>query len=216
MKRDNTSTTMAATETTVYIVDNDQATWHTVGQLTGQRDVPIECFPAAEPFLSTLDVEASGCLVSELRLPGLNGLELQRRLEAGAAPLPIVFYAAEPAVPDVVAAVQNGAVTVLEKSCSAVELADAIDTALEIGARRRARREQQFAIRSALVQLSQRERAVLKLMMAGEPNKVIARRLEIGLRTVEAARHQVFRKTGAATLAELIRKTLDADFLPEQ
>ena len=195
---------------TVYIVDDDQGARDSVRALARSLNVQAETFASAEEFLQHYDRQWPGCLVTDLRMHGMSGIELQENLSANGVSIPVIIITAHAETPITVKAVKRGAVTVLEKPCSSHELCDAIRAAIALDAhgRREATRHQQFHER--LADLSKHERAVLDYMVDGLANKVTARRLGVSIRTVENRRQRIFEKTRTRSLAELIRLVVES------
>ena len=201
--------------TTVYIIDPDERDRNRVRDTVGDLDVRIAMFSSAEQFLEACrDAEPDdprGCVIAELRLLGMNGLELQCEMTRRRIHLPLIIVTGHAETGRTVSAMRAGAVSVLDKPASPQDLWDAIYRALcldEENGRRDLRRR---AAEQRLGQLTTKERLVLKLMFDGLPNKVIARRLDVSIRTVETRRAQLFAKTGTQSVAELVRFVLAAD-----
>ena len=191
-------------------VDPDPATRQLLLTIGEQLQIACSVYGLAQELLKTHDLSRPGCLVSELRLPDMSGLELQSTLCSRQSPLAIVFHSTIADVAMTVAAMRSGARTVLVKPAGPVELAAAIKEAIAEGPgqhRLSSRAAEKFA---RFERLTPKEVDVLLLMLDGEPNKAIAKRLGIGLRTVEARRQNVFTKTGTDSLAELIRLAFEA------
>jgi FixJ family two-component response regulator len=193
---------------TLFIVDPDQAVVTLVRAIAEEMRVPCESFARAEEFLAAYKDDRPGCLVTEFRLLGINGLELQDTLAADYCSLPIVFVAANAETRLSVRAMQNGAVTVLEKPLSHQELWDSIRRALTRDENTRRIDAKHTMVRRRLGLLTEKERQVLDLMIQGKANKLIASRLDVSVRTVEARRHQIFQKTKTDSVAELVRLIL--------
>jgi len=190
---------------TVYVVDDDQGARNSVRALVRSMGVHSESFASAEDFLDQFDAERPGCLVTDLRMEGMSGVDLQEKLAASGCHLPVIIITAHAETQITVRAVKIGAVTVLEKPCQDFELFDAIRDALiqDANFRKIAASQQDFHER--LETLSPDERKVLDYMMEGMANKVIARRLDVSIRTIENRRQRVFEKTATDSLAELVR-----------
>jgi len=196
---------MTTDEATVYIVDDDEGARSSVKALARSMGVRAEVFPSAEKFLEHYDPRQPGCLVTDLRMLGMSGMELQEKLAVDGILIPVIIITAHAETSLTVSAVKRGAVNVLEKPCRDYELFDAIRDALaqDEEARLQAAKQREFEARFST--LSKDEQRVLELMTEGTANKVIARRLEVSIRTVENRRQRIFAKTGAKSLAELIR-----------
>lgn len=201
-----------ATRPTVFIVDDDPAVREGLKALLAAKRYSVETFGSAEAFLAALPPGASGCVLADVRMPGMSGLELQREVKRRALPLPIVIITGHGDVPLAVAALKAGAIDFLEKPFDADAILASIEEALRRGEVSRPELgfdRQELAARVA--QLTAREREVMDLVVAGHPNKVVAHRLGIALRTVEIHRARVMEKTGARNLSELIRMAILLD-----
>jgi len=188
---------------TVYLVEDDAAVRDALAQLLESQSLRVRPFRSAERFLETADFEDCDCLLLDLRLPGMNGIELQAALAARGLELPIIFLTGHGDVPSSVTALRSGAVDFLQKPAESRTLIARVREALARGEARRRVRDSERSARAALNALTAREREVLPLMLAGHSSKDIARQLAISHRTVEIHRARVMHKTGAATLVEL-------------
>ncbi|HSV30075.1 MAG TPA: response regulator [Candidatus Omnitrophota bacterium] len=189
--------------TTVFVVDDDEAMRHSLEFLLKSLGNPVKSFASAEDFLSAWQPDQPGCLVLDVRMPGMGGLDLQRRLNEHAAQLAIVFISGHGDIPMVVRAMRAGAIDFLEKPFNDQMLLDRVTAGLRLSTEACAR-----AVRTRLVQgrvesLTAREREVMMLVAQGKPNKVIAFELDISIKTVEVHRAHVMEKMGAANVAEL-------------
>jgi FixJ family two-component response regulator len=196
---------------TVFVIDDDPAARESVCALAEAHHLAAEGFASAEEFLTRFDPARPGCAVIDLRLPEMNGLDLQATLQKLGAELPVIVISAFADVPSAVRAMRSGAVTLLEKPCRETELWDSIQAALEQDAAQRRNREQVEAIRLRLEKLSPGEREVLNRLVAGQMNKLIALELNISLRTVENRRQKLMGKMGVNSVAELVREVLKAN-----
>lgn len=194
-----------STSVTVFVVDDDPAARASVAALAQSAGYAAESFESAELFLKDYDRSRPGCLITDIRMLEMSGLELQDRLLSEDCPLPVIIISAYANAPLAVKAMKQGAVNLLEKPCSNTELLESIRHAMELDAERRGRQAEVAELRSRLATLSEDERAVLQSIVDGKANKIIARELSIGLRTVEARRHNVFEKMKADSLAELVK-----------
>ena len=201
---------MLEDEPTVYIVDDDEGARNSVRALVRSMGVRAETFSSAEAFLASLQPSRPGCLVTDVRMLGLSGIELQEKLAADGIALPVIIITAHAETPLTVRAIKHGAVTVLEKPCRDYELYDAIRDGLNQDAENRRVSAEKLAFREKLNSLSEQERQVLDLMVDGLANKVIARRMNVSVRTVENRRQRVFEKTDTDSLAELIRLVVES------
>ncbi|HXQ64596.1 MAG TPA: response regulator FixJ [Steroidobacteraceae bacterium] len=196
---------------TVFVVDDDDAVRTSLRLLLKSVGLPVETFGSAQEFLDAFDAERAGCLVLDIRMPGMSGLELQQRLNEIHAIIPIVFITGHGDVPMAVEAMQHGAVDFIQKPFRDQDLIDRINQALEKDRDNRAGLKERDAIRRRMQQLTPREREVLNLVTQGKANKVIAGDLNVSQRTVEIHRARVMEKMGASSLAYLVRMVIEAE-----
>ena len=195
---------------TVCIVDDDEAVRSALKLLLKTLGVPVLAYGSAQEFLAAFDPQRQGCLVLDIRMPGMSGLELQQELNARGALAPIIFITGHGDVPMAVEAMQHGAMDFLQKPFRDQDLLDRINKALE---KDRAGREllgNRERIQARIADLTPREREVLALVTAGKANKVIAADLNLSQRTVEIHRAHVMEKMGANSLAHLVRMVIEA------
>jgi len=205
---------MKEREATVFIVDDDEAVRGSLKLLLKTLKLPAEVFASAQDFLAGFDPRRSGCLVLDIRMPGMSGLELQQELNSRGALLPIIFITGHGDVPMAVEAMQHGAMDFLQKPFRDQDLIDRINKALE---KDRAGREllgDRERIQARVASLTPREQEVLALVTQGKANKVIAADLALSQRTVEIHRAHVMEKMGANSLAHLVRMVIDAGAPP--
>jgi two-component system response regulator FixJ len=195
-------------KSTVYIVDDDQAIRHAMELLMRSVGLDYEIFHSGDDFLSGHTNDRAGCLVLDIRMPGLGGLELQEKLNEMGSTLPIIFITGHGDVPMAVEAMQKGAVDFIQKPFRDQELLDQISEALKTDQERRSARDQQTEVSNRLEKLTKREREVMDLVVTGKPNKVIAYELGVSQRTVEIHRARVMEKMEARSLADLVRMHL--------
>ena len=196
---------------TVFIVDDDEAVRGSLKLLLKTLGLPAQAFASAQEFLTSFDPGRTGCLVLDIRMPGMSGLELQDALNARGALLPIIFITGHGDVPMAVEAMQHGAMDFLQKPFRDQDLLDRINKALQ---RDRAGRDllgNRERIRACMATLTPREREVLTMVTQGKANKVIAADLQLSQRTVEIHRAHVMEKMGANSLAHLMRMVIDAE-----
>ncbi len=196
---------------TIFVVDDDDAVRTSLRLLLKSVGLPVETFGAAQEFVDAFDADRAGCLVLDIRMPGMSGLELQQRLNEMHAITPIVFITGHGDVPMAVEAMQHGAVDFIQKPFRDQDLIDRINQALEKDRDNRAGLKERDAIRHRMQQLTPREREVLELVTQGKANKVIAGDLNVSQRTVEIHRARVMEKMGASSLAHLVRMVIEAD-----
>lgn len=167
-----------------------------------------EIFHSGDDFLSSYTNGRAGCLVLDIRMPGLGGLELQEKLLEMGSTLPIIFITGHGDVPMAVEAMQKGAVDFIQKPFRDQELLDRIGEALKTDRERRSEREKKAEVLDRVGKLTNREREVLDLVVTGKPNKVIAYELGVSQRTVEIHRARVMEKMQARSLADLVKMHL--------
>jgi len=197
-------------EDLVHIIDDDEAVRESVAFLLDSAGIASRTYPSAEQFLSSFGAESTGCIVTDVRMPGTTGIDLLRRLAEIGSTVPAIVITGHADVPLAVEAMRLGAVDFLEKPFDDESLIASIRSALT-----RARQEDQTEAERAaagnrIATLSPRERNVLEGLVAGKPNKMIAFDLGISARTVEVYRANVMTKTQAASLSELVRMALIA------
>jgi two-component system response regulator FixJ len=190
---------------TVFVVDDDDAVRTSLRLLLKSVGLPVETFGSAHEFLELFDADRAGCLVLDIRMPAMSGLELQQRLNEMHAIVPIVFITGHGDVPMAVEAMQYGAVDFIQKPFRDQDLIDRINQALEKD------RDNRAGIRRRIQQLTPREREVLELVTRGKANKVIAADLNVSQRTVEIHRARAMEKMGASSLAHLVRMVIEAE-----
>jgi FixJ family two-component response regulator len=188
---------------TVYIVDDDESFLRAMSRFLRASGMRVECHNSAADFLERLSPETKGCLVADLQMPGMDGLELQETLAQRDEAIPVVFLTGHGDIATGVSAMRAGAEDFLEKCAPKEALLDAIARALERGARWRGLRER-FAA------LTPREREVLGHVLQGSLNKQIAAKLSIHERTVKLHRTSITHKLGVSSVAELVHLTYEA------
>ena len=196
---------------TVYVVDDDEAVRDSLQWLLEGKDYRVRCFESAEAFLSRLDAREVACLIADIRMGGMTGLELQDRLLERKSPLPIVFITGHGDVPMAVDAMKKGAVDFIQKPFKEDELLTLVVRMLD-QARDSFAGHVQAASRDALLsKLTSREAQVLERIVAGRLNKQIADDLGISIKTVEAHRANIMEKLNANTVADLLKIALGAN-----
>jgi FixJ family two-component response regulator len=201
---------------TVFVVDDDAAARESVLALVSQKGVRAKGFASAEEFLAQFSPQLTGCLVVDVRMTGMSGLQMLQQLHARQSTLPAIVITGYADVPMAVKAMQSGALTFLEKPCQDQELWQAIQKALDKETSLQSLRRQKGEIESRLATLTPDEVAVLRKLLEGLPNKRIAVDLDIGLRTVELRRSNIMKKMQAASLPELVRMAILIGFLPAE
>ncbi|MEL7186941.1 MAG: response regulator transcription factor [Pseudomonadota bacterium] len=190
---------------TVFIVDDDAAIRFAMAALMESVNLQHEIFESADEFLEKVAEQRPGCLVLDIRMPGLGGLELQEKLIKLGNTLPIIFITGHGDVPMAVEAMQKGAVDFIQKPFRDQDLLDRIREAIETDEQRREEQQVHSEIESRLEKLTKREREVFELVVTGKPNKVIAYELGVSQRTVEIHRARVMEKMQARSLADLVK-----------
>lgn len=196
---------MSDDQSAVYVVDDDAQARKAVTTLIEAMGVATFGFNSAEEFLAAYDGRRPACLVTDVRMVGMSGLELQEELIRRGVDVSVVVLTGFATTPGTVRAMRNGALTLLEKPCRDDELWEAIRDGLAADRRLHTVQAGIDEIRSRFEALTAKEREVLAHVAAGEANKIIAKRLDVSLRTVELHRQNVFQKMGADSLAELVR-----------
>jgi len=196
---------------TVFVVDDDESVRGSLRFLLRSAGLESRAFGSAQEFLAAYDPSQPGCLVLDVRMPGMSGLELQQELNLRGAILPVIFITGHGDIPMAVEAMQHGAHDFLQKPFRDEDLIERVRRALAKDAKSRAALEEHKAIRGRLDSLTPREREVLALMARGKPNKIMAHELGVSQRTVEIHRARVMEKSGASSLAELVRMVMDVE-----
>jgi len=200
--------TSAVPDQTIYIVDDDEALRDSLVWLLESNDYRVAQYESAESFLKAYRPEMAGCLVLDVRMPGMSGLELYERLRERHATLPVVFITGHGDVPMAVSVLKKGAVDFIEKPFSDRDMLKLIDQCLATERENRERLRQDAAVAKRLDQLTGREMEVLELIIAGRLNKQIADDLGISIKTVEVHRARVMEKMEASSLAELVQSVM--------
>ena len=195
-------------EQIIYLVDDDDALRDSLVWLLESQGFQVAAYASAEDFLANWQPDLSGCLLLDVRMPGMSGLELHERLRAQYCTLPVIFITGHGDVPMAVAALKKGAVDFIEKPFNDIELLRLVSQCLVSEQEHRARRRQDAEVSRRLDQLTQREREVLDLIIAGKLNKQIADVLGISIKTVEVHRARVMEKMAAQSLAELVQNVM--------
>jgi len=200
--------TPVAPDQTIYIVDDDEALRDSLVWLLESNNYRVAQFESAEAFLKAYRPEMAGCLVLDVRMPGMSGLELYERLRDRHATLPVVFITGHGDVPMAVSVLKKGAVDFIEKPFSDRDMLKLIDQCLATERENRDRLRQDAAVARRLDHLTGREMEVLELIIAGRLNKQIADDLGISIKTVEVHRARVMEKMEASSLAELVQSVM--------
>jgi RNA polymerase sigma factor (sigma-70 family) len=188
----------------VFLVDDDPSVRKSLTRLISAAGYPVEAFSSAREFLNRNRSDDSGCLLLDIKMPGINGIELQEELVLTGDPMPIIFMSAHASVPISVRAMKGGAVDFLTKPFSADELVSAIKTAVDKMTKKRSEDSQLHEIRERISNLTPREFEVFRLVVHGLLNKQIGSQLGISEKTVKVHRSRVMDKMKAGSLAELV------------
>lgn len=188
----------------VYVVDDDISVREALASLIGSVSLNVECFASPQEFLRRRNRDGPSCLVLDVRMPGLSGLDLQRELTRTAQPIPIIFISGHGDIPMAVEAMKAGAIEFLAKPFRDEDLLDAIRQALERDQSARARRAELARIRSRYAQLTARQRQIAKKIVEGRLNKQIAAELHLSENTIKVHRRRIMERMGAANVATLV------------
>jgi len=206
---------MSATESTVHVVDDDASFRAAISRLLRASGFAVKAYSSATEFLTRHDGDASGCVLSDLQMPQMNGLDLQSALALTGNPMPILFLTGHGDIPSTVQAMRDGAEDFLEKNAPKTELLDAVKRAITRDRRERNARVRQSELRALFHTLSERELEVLSHVVRGQLNKQIAWDLGIHERTVKLHRTAITTKLRVQSVAELTRLTQEAGIFQE-
>jgi two-component system response regulator FixJ len=195
----------------VFVVDDDEAVRSSTKLLLKSVGLPAVTYPSAQEFLDNYDPLQPGCVVLDVRMPLMSGLELQQLLNIRGAIIPVIFITGHGDIPMAVEAMQHGAFDFLQKPFRDQDLLDRVQKALEKDRLNRVQLREKTRIQERRESLTPREREILELMTRGKPNKVMAADLGVSQRTVEIHRARVMEKMGASSLAQLVRMVMDLD-----
>ena len=193
---------------TVIVIDDDDAVRNSLKMLLRSVNLPVAVYASAQEFLPRYDLDQPGCLVVDVRMPGMSGLELQQQLNLRGAMIPVIFITGHGDISMAVEAMQHGAFDFLPKPFRDQDLLDRVQRALEKDANNRREFARSDRIRELYDTLTPREREVLELVTSGKPNKVMAGDLGVSQRTIEIHRARVMEKMHAHSLAQLVRMVL--------
>jgi two-component system response regulator FixJ len=194
-----------ARDAVVHLIDDDDGVRQAIAFLLTTSGFAVRVYESAAAFLEALPTVQPGCIVTDVRMPEMDGLELQRQLRQRGVGLPVIVITGHGDVPLAVEAMKAGAIDFIEKPFNDEKLLSAIRVAIDLHARDASREDEIAAIRAKIDALSPREREVLDGLVAGLPNKTIAYDLKISARTVEVHRANLMARMGAGSLADLVR-----------
>jgi two-component system response regulator FixJ len=192
----------------IALIEDDEAALDSLRRLLEGRGLDVRCFASAEAFLASRERYTPGCVVSDVRMPGMSGLDLQRALRAQGSGVPVILITGHGDIAMAVTAMKEGAFDFVEKPYNADQLIASIEKALAAEQELRSRDAQRLELLQRIAELSPRQKEVMHLVAQGLSNKQIALRLGISPRTVENYRAWVMERMGAGTVAELVRKVL--------
>jgi len=193
---------------TVYVIDDDAPIRELLAWLMRRHGIRCEAFADARSFLKAYQPDSPGCLILDLQMPGMSGLDLQNVLKEQGVRMPVIFLSGRADVPKAVQAVKGGAIDFIEKPFDYKRIVALVQECLARDAEGRGEREKRKAIVSRLAQLTPREREVMERVVAGKLNRVIAEELDISIKTVEAHRAHIMEKLGVNSVAELVQASV--------
>jgi len=198
-------------EQLIYVIDDDEAVRDSMGMLLESADLPFRCFSSADSFFAEHDGSQRGCLILDIRMPGMTGIELQQKLTQMDSSLPIIFITGYGDVPMAVEAMRRGALDFLRKPVNEENFLERIANALNQESGHWHQKLDRDQAQQRIESLTEREHEVFLLVAEGLANKVVASELGISERTVEVHRAQVMKKLEARTLAQLVRIHLKSE-----
>ncbi|MAL96980.1 response regulator FixJ [Hydrocarboniclastica marina] len=199
---------MTQIQQTVFVVEDDEAVRDSLALLLESEGLPVKTFDSGADFLERWSAELNGCIVLDIRMPGMDGMAVQKALNERGSLLPVIFVTGHGDVPLAVEAMRHGAVDFIEKPYRDSVLLEKVRAALTEHAEQRALSGQQDLILERIRSMTPREREIMDRMVEGQANKVIAIELEISQRTVEIHRSRVMHKMGTHSLAQLVRMVM--------
>lgn len=210
----NNQTETLSSSSMVHVVDDDEAVLDAVGMLLDSIGLRNTCYQNAQLFLDAYSDEEfdkhKGCILLDIRMPFISGIECQHRLEKMGCNMPIIFVTGHGDVPTAVEAMKQGAIEFIQKPFREQQLIDAIQKALQINLKTQKRREKTQHTLTKLASLTKRETQILEAVVSGKANKVIAIEIHLSQRTVEIHRAHVMEKMGVKSLAELVKMVIEA------
>jgi two-component system, LuxR family, response regulator FixJ len=199
---------MTEAAATVFVVDDDASMRKSLRWLFQSVSLNVETYSSAAEFLAAHADSRSGCVVLDVRMPGMSGLELQDQLSKRGVNLPIIIVTGYGDVPMAVRAMKGGALDFIEKPFNDQDLLDRVRKAMDLDVRKRQEEAEVTDVASRLALLTRREREVMEFVAAGLPNKEIGERLNLSKKTVEVHRYHLMRKLGVSNVADLVRMAM--------
>ena len=200
--------TKDAMQPTVFVVDDDQDMRDSIQWLVESVNLYAETFSGAGEFLAACDPQREGCLLLDVRMPGMSGMELLEQLGACGIRLPVIILTGHGDVPMAVRALKHGAFDFIQKPFNSQELLDQISAALKLDAERRRQRCKMDVLHAHYEALTQREREIMELVVAGDSSKIIGKKLGISPKTVDIHRANIMKKLNVHTIADLVQRRL--------
>ncbi len=187
----------------LFVVDDDLTVLESVKAVLNRFGYEPQCYSSGDQFLSQAALESAGCVITDLQMPGIDGVRLQQHLNEIHSPLSVIVLSGTADVPTVVNVMRKGAYTLLEKPHSSKELVASVQSALDASTQYYEKQQLIKRVKGLIATLTDEERTVMKQMLAGVPNKNMATVMDIGMRTVDRRRQAVFTKMEVSTIAEL-------------
>jgi len=187
----------------IYVVDDDLAVLNSLQALLIAHNYQVQCFSSAEHFLREVALHRRGCVVTDVAMPGVSGVDLVRKLHEAKSPLSVVVVTVVANVPMAVRLMEYGALTLLEKPYDAQQLLQAVNRGLTLSNQHCEQFQREQDVQRRLSQLSDEERNVMDRLLADKPNKAIAAELHLSLRTVDRRRQSVLEKLGVSSVPEM-------------
>ncbi len=199
-----------STSPTIFVVDPDEATRDSLRNLAGMMNLHCEAYALGHDFLDAYDSLRSGCLILEIKVPGINGLQIQQMLIKRRATLPLIFHCAQSSVAIAVHAMRSGAFQFFEKPCREDDLWRAVQEAIQLDEQRRQIKLREDEVESSLATLTEKERFVLQMIAEGKTKLAMSAELGVSIRTIEYYRAQLVKKLRSSTQAGLLRLLIGA------
>lgn len=196
---------------TVFVVDGDPLAATAVANLTRTMNLGCECFTSGRAFLARVDATRTGCAVLEVRVPDVNGLEIQRQMAAAGIPMPVLFLSGHATVSIAVQALRGGAVHFLQKPVREHELWAALEEAITRDARLRQQRMREAQCQERMSRLTAADWQLFKMLLAGHRNREIASEWGVSTRAIELRRSKLMHKLGIRTMREMVRLVIDVE-----